>query len=72
MTASASDPGSHPRPSVWCPPLRFRHPRPWLSPQVIEEQPVWTAASLVGGTLVGSAWTHGLLQVGCEGRVGGW
>jgi len=30
--------------------------------QVIEQQPAMFAASLVGGTLVGSAWTHGLLQ----------
>ena len=40
------------------------HSVPWLSPQVIEQQPSMFAASLVGGTLVGSAWTHGLLQVG--------
>ena len=32
--------------------------------QVIEQQPAMTATTLLGGTLVGSAWTHGLLQVG--------
>ena len=32
--------------------------------QVVEEEPAIAAASLVGGALVGSAWTHGLLQVG--------
>ena len=30
---------------------------------VLEEKPAMTAAVLVGGALVGSAWTHGLLQV---------
>ena len=32
--------------------------------EVIEQQPAMTATTLLGGTLVGSAWTHGLLQVG--------
>ena len=55
-------PGYHPLPGAHH--LPPSHSVRWLSPQVIEQQPSMFAASLVGGTLVGSAWTHGLLQVG--------